>query len=73
MNNVTPLRKAVPSSDPVRIWGESLIDQNIAPDDIPGPLMRQVVDYLADEVRQARFAARAAIDAVKASDDSDES
>lgn len=64
MCKVTPLRKSVPSSDPVRVWGESLIDQTVAPDDIPGPLVRQLLDWLADEVRQARFAARAAIDAV---------
>lgn len=64
MGNVTPLHRSVPSTDPARVWGESLIDQTVAPDDIPGPLMRQVLDYLADEVRQARFAAKAAADAV---------
>jgi hypothetical protein len=65
MGNVTPLHPSVPSSDPIAVWGEALVSQKIEPGDIPGPIMRQVMDWLADEVRQARFAARAAIDAIK--------
>lgn len=68
MSNVTPLRSSVPSSDPIRVWGEALIQQTIEPSDIPGPIIRQVLDFLADEVRQARFAARVALDAANKPD-----
>ena len=53
MGNVQPLRPGLPTGDPVAKWGRALVDGEIEPDDIPGPIVRLVMAWLAAEVRKS--------------------